>query len=553
MSVLPSARETSTEHNFREFLDSHLEQEMLRFTTAGSVDDGKSTLIGRLLHDTKSVYEDQLASIRASRVNRSGGAVDLSLLTDGLKAEREQGITIDVAYRYFSTTKRKFIIADTPGHEQYTRNMATGASTADVAIVLIDAKAFQRAGELLPQSRRHTYIASLLRIPHVVAAINKMDLVDCSADVFDKVCVEFTALAKHLGLKSVEVIPVSALAGDNVVERSMTMDWYQGPTLLEYLETVPLTIREAADGPLRFPVQLVVRPNAEFRGFAGRIERGEVRPGMRVKALPSGRVTTVKSIITYDGELPQASFPLSVTVELEDEIDLSRGEMLIGETQIAPQMSTAFRAIVVWMHEQPLIAGRSYLAKHTTRTVRATVRKIRYGVDIQSTEQRESSQLQMNDIGEVEFDTSLPLFFDAYAENREMGALILIDPLTNATVGAAMIVAAVTPLEKESIQARGAAFVWLRGLPGEAMALSDALRGRGRAAVVVDDPLIPEGSLAGAVRALQLAGVTAISARTELSESALAAVRDVAGDSYFESLVDASKWLDGSSNSEETR
>jgi sulfate adenylyltransferase subunit 1 (EFTu-like GTPase family) len=372
--------------------------------------------------------------------------------------------------------------------------------------------------------------------------------VDYSAEVFDKVCAEFTALAKQLGLKSVEVIPVSAPAGDNVVEPSTKMDWYQGPTLLEYLETVPLTIREAADGPLRFPVQLVVRPNAEFRGFAGRVERGEVRPGMRVKALPSGRVTTVKSIITYDGELPLASFPLSVTVELEDEIDLSRGEMLIGEAQIAPQVSTAFRAMVVWMHEQPLVAGRTYLAKHTTRTVRAIVRKIRYGVDIQTTEKRESSQLQMNDIAEVEFDTSLPLFFDAYAENREMGALILIDPVTNATVGAAMIVAAVAPLEKGATQTTGAGFVWLRGLPEEAAALRDALRNRGRTAVIVDDSLISEESLAGAVRALQLAGVTAISARASLSASTLEAIREVAGDSYFESLADASKWLDGSSN-----
>jgi sulfate adenylyltransferase large subunit len=553
MSTLPSAHETAKETSFREFLDSHLEQEMLRFTTAGSVDDGKSTLIGRLLHDTKSVYEDQLASIRASRVNRSGGAVDLSLLTDGLKAEREQGITIDVAYRYFSTAKRKFIIADTPGHEQYTRNMATGASTADVAIVLIDAKAFERGGELLPQSRRHTYIASLLRIPHVVAAINKMDLVGYSEEVFEKVLVEFTALASKLGLKSVEVIPVSALVGDNVVEHSTNMGWYGGQTLLEYLETVPLTIREAADGPLRFPVQLVVRPNAEFRGFAGRVERGEVRPGMRVKALPSGRITTVKSIVTYDGELSVASFPLSVTLELEDEIDLSRGEMLIGENQIAPRVSSAFRAMVVWMHEQPLIAGQTYLAKHTTRTVRATARRILYGVDIQSTEQRECSQLQMNDIAEVEFDTNLPLFFDAYAENREMGALILIDPVTNATVGAAMIIDAVESLEKRATQAAGAAFVWLRGLPDEAVALRDALRLRGRAAVIVDDPLIPEASLPGVVRALQLVDVKAISARPSLSASTLAAIQQIAGEEYIGSLVDASKWLDGSSNSAETQ
>ena len=550
MSTVSPATEVSQEQSFRAFLDSHLEQEMLRFTTAGSVDDGKSTLIGRLLHDTKSVYEDQLASIRASRVNRSGGLIDLSLLTDGLKAEREQGITIDVAYRYFSTAKRKFIIADTPGHEQYTRNMATGTSTADVAIVLIDAKAFMKLGRLLPQSRRHTYIASLLRIPHVVAAVNKMDIVDYSAEVFAAISAEFTALAKQLGLKSVEVIPVSALVGDNVVERSAAMDWYAGPSLLEYLETVPLTISEAAAGPLRFPVQLVVRPNAEFRGFAGRVERGELHPGMRVRALPSGRVTTVKKIVTYDGELQVASFPLSVTVELEDEIDLSRGEMLVAEAQTAPQVSTAFRAMVVWMHEQPLVAGQTYLAKHTTRTVRATVRRIRYGVDIQSTEHRESLRLQMNDIAEVEFDTSLPLFFDAYTENREMGALILIDAVTNATVGAGMILAAVAERDELASPVKGAAFVWLRGLPGEASALRERLRERGRAAVVVDDALIPEASLAGAVRALQLADVTAISTRGELSESTIAAVREAAGEAYFEAMDEAFAWLESSTAEE---
>src|SRR5579875_3864892 len=298
--------DAAREARFRTFLDAHLDQELLRFTTAGSVDDGKSTLIGRLLHDTKSVYEDQLASIRASRVNRSGGTVDLSLLTDGLRAEREQGITIDVAYRYFSTSKRKFIIADTPGHEQYTRNMATGASTADVAVVLIDAKAYVKAGSLLPQSRRHTYIASLLRIPHVVAAVNKMDLVGYSEDVFSRVNAEFSALAERLKLNSAALIPISALAGDNVVDHSAAMPWYSGPTLLEYLETVPLLTSDADSQPLRLPVQLVVRPHAGFRGFAGRVERGKLRVGQTVRALPSGRTTRVSSIVTFDGDLKAA-------------------------------------------------------------------------------------------------------------------------------------------------------------------------------------------------------------------------------------------------------
>ncbi len=529
----------SLEQRFRQFLDGHLEQEMLRFTTAGSVDDGKSTLIGRLLHDTRNIYEDQLASIRASRVNRSGREVDLSLLTDGLRAEREQGITIDVAYRYFSTARRKFIIADTPGHEQYTRNMATGASTADVAIVLIDARAFQRVGELLPQSRRHTYIASLLRIPHVVAAINKMDLVDYSPEIFDQVSAEFSELADRLELKSIEVIPVSALCGDNVVERSQRMDWYGGPTLLEYLETAPLALREASGEPLRFPVQLVARPNAEFRGFAGRVERGEVRPGMRVRALPSGRVTTVKRILTYDGELPAAGFPLSVTLELEDEIDLSRGEMLVSETQLAPHIRSSFRAMVVWMHAEPLSEGRTYLAKHTTRTVRASVRRIRYRVDIHSIEHQQSSELHMNDIAEVEFTTGLPLFFDAYADNREMGALILMDPVTNATVGAAMIVSALdeggrhTALEEARCGEQEAALVWLRGREQVAAALLERIRQAGRAAVILDDPLIPDSSLPAVMRALQLAKVTGISSRSDLSRATLAALQELAGPRFF--------------------
>jgi len=540
MSTSPiSTQETA----FRAFLDAHLDQEMLRFTTAGSVDDGKSTLIGRLLHDTKSVYEDQLASIRASRVNRAGaGVVDLSLLTDGLKAEREQGITIDVAYRYFSTSKRKFIIADTPGHEQYTRNMATGASTADVAIVLIDANAFKKAGGLLPQSRRHTYIASLLRIPHVVAAVNKMDLVGYSEELFNQISAEYAALTTKLGLPSTAIIPVSALAGDNVVEASTAMPWYTGPTLLEYLETIPLVALEAKNGPLCFPIQLVVRPDANFRGFAGRVERGEVRPGLRVKALPSGRTTTVKTIVTYDGDLKAASFPRSVTLELEDEIDLSRGEMLIAEAEAAPYISTRFRAMVVWMAEDPLVVGKTYLAKHTTRTVRATVRTIRYAVEVNTAEHRDATRLAMNDIAEVEFDTSLPLFFDTYADNREMGAFILIDAVTNATVGAAMINA---PLDDDDASATNhPAFLLLPGEEAAAITLREELHQLGQRAVIVDDALISESSLPGVARALQLAGVTAISARSGLTAETIAALK-ASTEEHFVAGSDAARtWLE---------
>jgi len=514
---------------FEEFLNAHLEQEMLRFTTAGSVDDGKSTLIGRLLHDTKSVYEDQLAAVAKSRVNRaSGGHVDFSLLTDGLKAEREQGITIDVAYRYFSTSKRKFIIADTPGHEQYTRNMATGASTADVAIVLIDAKAYLKQGSLLPQSRRHTYIAALLGIPHVVAAVNKMDLVGYSEETFGAIRREFQELAGRLGLKNVEAIPVSALEGDNVVTSSSATPWYSGPTLLEYLETVPLGAGEI-NGPVRFPVQLVLRPDANFRGFAGQVARGALRAGERVIALPSRRETTVKRIVTYDGDLDAAAYPQSVTVELEDEIDLSRGEMLVSASEAEdalPHISRHFSAMVVWMHEDPLAVGRTYVAKHTTRTVRATVRAIRHRVDVGTLEQVSANRLEMNEIAEVEFETSLPLFFDSYADNRGTGALILIDGVTNATVGAAMIVASI---ETSTETAARTVLVWIPEQQPLAARVVEALQLRGERALLVDDALIPDVALAGAVRALQLAGVIAVTARS-LDVDALARIEGFAED-----------------------
>jgi bifunctional enzyme CysN/CysC/sulfate adenylyltransferase subunit 1 len=521
---------------FEEFLESHLGQEMLRFTTAGSVDDGKSTLIGRLLHDTKSVYEDQLAAVKQSRVNRAAnGHVDFSLLTDGLKAEREQGITIDVAYRYFSTARRKFIIADTPGHEQYTRNMATGASTADVAIILIDANAFAKAGGLLPQSRRHTYIAALLGIPHVVAAVNKMDLVGYSQESFTAIRQEFEALCAQLGLADEVTIPVSALEGDNVVTASANMPWYTGPTLLEYLETVPLALAETS-GPMRFPVQLVLRPDANFRGFAGQVARGTLRAGDRVMALPSRRETTVKRIVTYDGDLAAASYPQSVTVELEDEIDLSRGEMLVeaDADDTLPDVSNRFRAMVVWMHEEPLVVGRTYFAKHTTRTVRATVRAIHHRVDVNNLDEAASDAIAMNEIAEVEFETNLPLFFDSYSACRWTGSLILIDALSNATVGAAMIVGpdASTVSTKTANSPVGAArlsgLILLPGRAELAARVRDALVAHGGRAVVIDDPLIPESAVAAAVRALDLAGVIAVSTRA-LSPATLTEIESFAG------------------------
>src|SRR5262250_1210700 len=357
------------------FLESELNKELLRFTTAGSVDDGKSTLIGRLLHDCKAVYEDQLASVKSSRVNRSARAIDFSLLTDGLRAEREQGITIDVAYRYFSTARRKFIIADPPGHEQYTRNMATGASTADLAVILIDA-----SKGLQVQTRRHTYIASLLGIQHVLAAVNKMDLVDYREDLFLSLRDDFSRLARRLGIPSVECIPLSALDGDNLVTHSENTPWYSGPTMLEHLETVPIH-RPAEIEALRFPVQSVIRPDARFRGFAGRIAAGTIRPGDTLTALPSGRRTRVESIVSFDGELAAASAGQSVLLKLADEIDLSRGDMLVSPTE-QPYLSSRFAATVVWLHTTPLEFNRVYLAKHAGRYVKAKALKIRFRVNV---------------------------------------------------------------------------------------------------------------------------------------------------------------------------
>jgi bifunctional enzyme CysN/CysC/sulfate adenylyltransferase subunit 1 len=406
--------------------------ELLRFTTAGSVDDGKSTLIGRLLHDSKSVYEDQLASVRNSRVNRSSGPIDLSLLTDGLRAEREQGITIDVAYRYFTTSRRKFIIADTPGHEEYTRNMATGASTADLAVILIDA-----TKGLLAQTRRHTFIASLLGISTVVGAVNKMDLAGYCEDTFLDLERDFCALANQLGIANVQCIPISALEGDNIVQASTRMPWYQGPTLIEHLETVAIPSGTAGTS-LRLPIQMVIRPDATFRGFAGRIASGVIRPGDAVLALPSGQKTRVHSIVTYDGDLLHAQSPMSVTLRLEDEIDLSRGDMLVSP-QHPPQVSKKIRAMVVWLHNRPLELGPGYVVKHAVRQTKIRALQILHRVNVNTLEQEPATQLAMNEIAAVEFESNVPLLFDPYSINRTTGSFILIDPLSNATVGAGMI------------------------------------------------------------------------------------------------------------------
>jgi sulfate adenylyltransferase large subunit len=441
---------SSQPRSFKEFLEQDLNTELLRFTTAGSVDDGKSTLIGRLLHDSKAVYEDQLASVKKSRVNRAAGPIDFSLLTDGLRAEREQGITIDVAYRYFATSRRKFIIADTPGHEQYTRNMATGASTADLAVILIDA-----SKGILAQTRRHAFIASLLGIRNALAAVNKMDLVGYSEETFIRLEQDFLKLARELRIPSVQCIPISALEGDNVVDRSTRTAWYDGPTLLEHLETVPLELADAT-ASYRFPVQTVIRPDAAFRGFAGQVASGVVRPGDEVVALPSGQKTRVDAIVTFDGELREAFAPMSVTLRLKDEIDLSRGDMLVAARNL-PQVSRTFRAMVVWMHSQPLEVGANYLVKHTARQTKIRATRIRHRVNVNTLAHEPAESLQVNEIAEVEFEANVRLFFDAYSRNRMTGSFILIDPLTNATLGAGMIEAAKTDPKSESLDTEVAA------------------------------------------------------------------------------------------------
>jgi sulfate adenylyltransferase large subunit len=413
------------------YLRRYQDKELLRFVAVGSVDDGKSTLIGRLLYDTGSVYEDQLAAVRKA-TQMSGTEVDLSLITDGLAAEREQGITIDVAYRYFNTPKRKFIIADTPGHVQYTRNMVTGASTANVAIILIDA----RLG-VLQQSRRHAYIASLLGIPHLAACVNKMDLVAYDQAVFARIREEFSKFTTALSFSDVSFFPISALVGDNCVHRSAKTPWYTGPTVLEFLESVP--VAEARSfAHLRYPVQCVLRPQLDYRGFAGRIASGIVRKGDAILVVSSGKTTRVKAIDTFDGELKEAFAPQSVTLRLEDEIDVSRGDMLVHPGDI-PRVARTFDARLVWMHDAPLDPRKTYLLKHTTQVVRVDVDRVHSRKDMDTLEEVSASTLSLNEIGRVTLTAHRALFLDAYDTNRETGSFVLIDSITNGTVGAGMV------------------------------------------------------------------------------------------------------------------
>ncbi|APR79301.1 Sulfate adenylyltransferase subunit 1 [Minicystis rosea] len=431
------------------FLVREQHKEILRFLTAGSVDDGKSTLIGRLLHDSNMVYDDQLAALRKDSAKKSsaGGEIDYSLLVDGLLSEREQGITIDVAYRYFATDRRKFIIADTPGHEQYTRNMATGASTADLAIILIDA----RYG-VLPQTRRHSFIASLLGIRHIVAAVNKMDLVGYDEGVFTRIRSDYAAFTEKLGFTDIHYLPLSALKGDNVVERSEHMPFYAGPPLLEHLETVPVA-KDKNVAHLRFPVQYVLRPNLDFRGFSGTVASGVIKKGDRVMSLPSRRTSTVTRIVTFDGDREEAFPPQAVTVTLADEIDVSRGDMLVHEDDL-PQVARSIEAMVVWMNERPCEVGASFLVKHGTKLVSAEVSEIHERVDVSTLERHPARTLGLNDVGRVTLTAARPLLFDPYAQNRATGAFIVIDRLTNGTFGAGMILGAGAS-EPQEIEASG--------------------------------------------------------------------------------------------------
>ena len=416
----------------------YLDMELLRFTTAGSVDDGKSTLIGRLLYDSKAIFEDQMELLEETSRQRGEEGVNLALLTDGLRSEREQGITIDVAYRYFATPKRKFIIADTPGHIQYTRNMVTGASTANLALLLVDA----RHG-IIEQTKRHAFIASLLQIPHIAVCVNKMDLVDYSEEAFKKIKADFEDFASKLEIKDVRFIPISALNGDNVVDRSENMDWYEGSTLMHLLENIHIG-SDQNHVDCRFPVQFVVRPQSkghpDYRGYAGRIEGGVFKPGDDVTVLPSGFTSKIKSIDTFDGEVAEAFSPMSVCMTLTDNIDISRGDMLVRENN-KPTIEQDIDVMICWMNEKKMIPKGKYTIRHTSQTARCIIKEVKYKMDINTLHRMEDEkEIGLNDIGRITIRTTKPLFFDSYIRNRNTGSIILIDEATNETVAAGMVI-----------------------------------------------------------------------------------------------------------------
>jgi bifunctional enzyme CysN/CysC len=427
--------------------NKYLDMDLLRFTTAGSVDDGKSTLIGKLLYDSKSIFEDQMEAIEKTSLSSGENDVNLALLTDGLKAEREQKITIDVAYRYFATPKRKFIIADTPGHIQYTRNMVTGASTAELAVILVDA-----SKGVLTQSKRHAFISSLLQIPHMVVAINKMDLVDYDQDVYDRIVKEFRQFSRKLDVDDITYIPISALKGDNVVEKGENMPWYKGTTLLHFLENVKVNASHNIID-FRLPVQYVIRPNQNFRGFSGRIASGRIRPGEEIVALPSGINSRVKEVVTADGNLEEAYPGDSVTLTLEDEIDISRGDMIVRKNN-RPNIGNEFEAFLCWMNEEELKQNKPYIIRHTSRTTQVFVDQLIYRINVDTLRREDTDSLQLNEIGRARLKTSQPLFFDPYKINQGTGSFVIIDPSSNVTVGAGMIRSGSTQSKVESQESK---------------------------------------------------------------------------------------------------
>ncbi|MEC4747993.1 sulfate adenylyltransferase subunit CysN [Methylomicrobium sp. Wu6] len=493
------------------YLAQHERKELLRFLTCGNVDDGKSTLIGRLLHDSKMIYEDQLAAVQADSV-KSGttgaGKIDLALLVDGLQAEREQGITIDVAYRYFSTSTRKFIIADTPGHEQYTRNMATGASTCDLAIILIDA----RYG-VQTQTKRHSFIASLLGIQHIIVAVNKMDLVDYSEQTFNKIKLDYLQFTASLALHDVRFIPISALDGDNVVNRSGNMPWFSGEPLMDALNNVKIA-NDHNFADARFPVQYVNRPNLDFRGFCGTVAAGVFKKGDKITALPSGKTSKIKSIVTYDGERAEAFPPMAVTFTLEDEIDISRGDMIVGNQTQAATVADKFRTKIVWMNEKALTPGRQYTLKLATRSVSGSVSMIHHRIDVNTLEHHDAAELKLNEIGNCTVSVNAPVVFDAYKASKGTGSFIIVDRLTNGTVGAGMIIGTTEdetwrPVSIEERTARfsqQAAAISITGANSKEIAyqLERKLFDNGHAATVLETP---DAALIQAIKKAGLIGL----------------------------------------------